>query len=1046
MTMAGFTAIGIVVLAALAYSIRISLDPAAGSVVLTWTFLLANIIGWALGALLRSRNEDSLLGFLLVLLGDAIFPLNLYAPLILYAPQLRGDVPMTATTVILIGIAYHLWNYRHRERMRFALPFYPFFFALAGGAVLVLLRFTAGLPWWVVGWIVLAFAAAFNELTLRRRPVPPQHFGYASAVLLLGAVIVSAAAMRVAGTALLAAVVAGTAILIANAFRRAEPFSGCAAWLGLTTTFTALLYYFHSPLWLYVVMTGAWTVVLCLVSMQQPRDWSEPFHESAWWTAVVLAIALTAVLARVWLPWLVRTAVPASQLRRAAAIGLAELGIALAMVSAWRRRYPPIAATLRGFVTNNALLRTTSYAAPVLLLLAITGAWSLLGGPEPANVYAPLIAGTLLLIFGPRLERLYPAEALDCAGIVAMVCASFNALASVVLSACVLFAAALIFLARWLRGAGVWTYGAFLVLATAGAVLLPGTTRGVALAGLAALLAVILPWIRRTPPVVTWTNYWAIALAVAGFFLMPLGAAPTTIAFLVLAVALMRGSDLALRDWTAHAAGLLFWLSLARFYGFGRGWEPLVGASWAWIVFLSRTRRWKHAVLAIAALSVVSMMLKSSGAQVSIVALLLLAALLLEIRPFRHAGFLLLAAAVAVAANGSDLTWIVGTLAATAAILLWESLTKHSTFAHLFFIAAAAAAAYLAMPGSGAMRVLPIAVLLTVVLLVELALLQLREPSTVRGDLTASVALVLAIGIVAVEVMSARYSIYVLGLVFLAVVVIRPLLPPPALRKVYRLQPMVQRAFLIVAPLAGAAVVVAVARMAGLSAGQQLFAVACCSWLVLLLPRTRMAFHFLALAVYVAAALLRNGDPFIVYACLAAAAGYIAWRIVRADELLEHCAAVGIIEAVTLWGLAHRVTWPEYYLFPVAAYLCLTLLRRRPARVANTLAVLIILMAIGYPLFALLRSGQDEHTVFLGLASIIVIHVLLTSERNRWLVGAVCAMLGFGMLYSVAALRGDVILNLLMALIGFVVIADIGLLQQRHPMREIDYDHHGVAR
>src|ERR1051325_3384471 len=244
MTMAGFTAIAIVVVAALAYSVRISLDPAGGNALLTWTFLGANVVGWLAGALLPRRNRDSLLGFLLVLLGDALFALNLYAPLVLFAPRLRGDVPLSATAVILIGIAYHLYNYRNRERTRFALPFYPYFFAMAGGAVLVLTHFTLGLAWPVTAWVLLGFALLFHELTARARPEPPRHFGWAAAALLLGSVIVSASVLGGRSVAVLAAVVAGTAMLIASTFRRADSVFGCASWLALTTMCTALLYWF----------------------------------------------------------------------------------------------------------------------------------------------------------------------------------------------------------------------------------------------------------------------------------------------------------------------------------------------------------------------------------------------------------------------------------------------------------------------------------------------------------------------------------------------------------------------------------------------------------------------------------------------------------------------------------------------------------------------------------------------------------------------------------------------------------------------------------
>ena len=205
-----------------------------------------------------------------------------------------------------------------------------------------------------------------------------------------------------------------------------------------------------------------------VVSMIPPRGWSEPFHESAYWAAMILAAALAVALWRVWMPFVMRTMSAAPALHVAATIGLAEVGVALLAVSAWRRRYPPIAATVSGFVANNFFLRLTSYAAPLFLTVGAAGAWAILGLAAPANVYALLAMGMLLLVAGLFIERHYPPEALDFAGVLAMVFSAFNASASAQLGARVLFAGAAIFLIRHLRAKSAWLFWAFVALTASG--------------------------------------------------------------------------------------------------------------------------------------------------------------------------------------------------------------------------------------------------------------------------------------------------------------------------------------------------------------------------------------------------------------------------------------------------------------------------------------------------------------------------------------------------------------------------------------------------
>lgn len=998
----GFTAIGIIVVAALGYSIRIAIDPAAGNNLLTATFLLANVVGWLLGWWLRRQNPVSTIGFLLVLLGDAIFPLNIFAPLLLFAPGLRGDVPLTTTAVTLVGIAYHLYNYRHRRRERFALPFYPYFFALSGCAAIVLLQFTAGLPLWIVAWLVLLYAIAFNELSYRRRPEPAVHFAIASATILTASILVSAFAYRDRNPAALAAIVAATAVLLFSAIRERGDEAmgrahGLAAWLGVTLTFTALLYAAHSAPWVYIVATGAWTVILAIVSTREGRGWSEPFPESAWWAAMLLSSALAIALWRVWMPFLIRT-MAAKSLAEAATIGLAEAGLALLLVSVWRRRYPPIAATLQGFIANNVWLRLTSYGAPLFLIVAGTGAWLILRGPAPASFYAPLVAGTLLLIVGPRLERHYPVEALDFAGVLAMVFSAFSALGSAMLSAAVLFAAAAIFLARYLRGARIWTFGAFLVL-TAG-----------------------------------------------GVALQTIGSERSTAVFLVVAAvvawASTRASGVMARIgfWAAHAAAFLFWLSLGRGLGFGPMYDAALLALWAWLAFaawrMSRgvgAQTSLHACFLLVTASLVMLLVRPSDPYVLMVTLLALGALLLELPNLHYAGFGLLAGAVMAAANRTEGPWLAAVLGVCAAVLLWRSLVRHSSFAHLLFIGAATGCAVLLMPARGPLQTIPIAILVALFCLIEL--LSIRKPASFHADVTSVVALMLAVTILVAEVVSTRFSIYVVAILVLAAFAIRSWI---VASDRHRVQPAVHAAFVAFGIVAAAVGVVAVVRMAGFTAGPQLFALAVTSWLVLawlLRSRSRIAgaaLHVIAVSVYVASFLVRGDARFVIAALVTVAGAYFVWRAAWKSAVLEHLAAVGVIEAVWIWGLAQNVRWPELYLSAVAAYLCIVLLRRTAApRAQNAIALTAIAAAIAYPYYALLRTAQPQHLAFLGVAGIVVIHVLLASRRPVLMVITVCAMLGLGMLTG-AILHDDVRLNLLMALVGFIVIADLGVIGIRN--------------
>ena len=395
---------------------------------------------------------------------------------------------------------------------------------------------------------------------------------------------------------------------------------------------------------------------------------------------------------------------------------------------------------------------------------------------------------------------------------------------------------------------------------------------------------------------------------------------------------------------------------------------------------------------------------------------------------------------------------------AAAAVLLWQSLGVGSAFGHLLFIAAAAAAAYVAMPGRGPLQALPIAVLVAVLLLVELIAARAQGSSPFHADMTPVVSLILAATVLVAEIASQRFSFSVLAVLLLAVVAIRPWI---SASEVHRVQPMAHAGHRIIGLVVAAVVIVAGARLLGLTVGQQIFALACSMALVLAwllrMPRgtaasnaTAIGLGLIGLGVYAAAAVVRNGDPFLLAACLVAAGAFFVWRAAWRGATLEHFAAAGLVEAVCLWGVAQHVRWAEFYLFAATAYLCLVLLRHTARRAENYVAAVAIAAAVAYPYIAFLRTAQREHLAFLGIAGVVIIHVLLTTRRHVLMVVSVCVMLGLGMLFSAAVLRDDVTLNLLMALVGFLVIADLGVIGSRSDRRplvgEIGYDDNRVAR
>src|SRR5262245_38103950 len=97
----GYVGVAIVFLSTAAYSLQVTLSPAAATGVLAVTFCLINILAWSVGYYARLNAQTEAFGTTLLVLGDVIFPLNLYAPFFLYIALLKGQAFHSITAVLL---------------------------------------------------------------------------------------------------------------------------------------------------------------------------------------------------------------------------------------------------------------------------------------------------------------------------------------------------------------------------------------------------------------------------------------------------------------------------------------------------------------------------------------------------------------------------------------------------------------------------------------------------------------------------------------------------------------------------------------------------------------------------------------------------------------------------------------------------------------------------------------------------------------------------------------------------------------------------------
>lgn len=541
-TVVGYIGVALVFLSTAAYSIQVTIEPVSASVMLTITFFVINLLGWSIGYYTRQHPRTESLGRTLQILGDVIFPLNLYAPFFLYFFLLKGQISHSASAVLFIGIVYHLAGYLRPERRRFPLNFYPYFFAGATGTILYLTRFTIDLSPGIAVWLLVGFAIAFHIISVFANLQPGKHFSCAALVLAVAIVAVTAVAFQTEQRAgYLFALLVLTLLLFRQSWAARDlgpacRYFGFASFSSFTTFFTACLYYFGSPLALYVIVTAAWVCALTMFGIFLKDYRFHPFRESSHWLSVILGLSLIIYWKNFWFdladihfefPFNNVMSLPFSfQLEQQVAalipISIFIVGVAFLISSYWRRRHPIIAPSKAAFIIDTAIITLTSYLPLLIFVVAGTGVWLVFFREAYGAAIIPLIFSILYLFISRQKQLLYPMITLKAAGYTTIALSAFTSLYSVDLAIAISFISSFVFLWQSVREQSRWLQICFLFTITAAGALV--TTRlpvhkGMLVLGLLSVgLVVVYRWLLYGAKMYVearLTLVWALVLGVA---------------------------------------------------------------------------------------------------------------------------------------------------------------------------------------------------------------------------------------------------------------------------------------------------------------------------------------------------------------------------------------------------------------------------------------------------------------------------------------------------------------------------------------------------
>ncbi|MDW8238724.1 MAG: hypothetical protein RMM98_03845 [Acidobacteriota bacterium] len=306
---AAYSGMALLLLAALATAIHVAMAPQAATTTLLMVTVGVNLLAWGLGHFLFRRPSAAGGQQLLIALGDALLPLNVYLVAISLLTPIVGHALLSAWLAASVSLAYGIFADlagRHVPLTAHAHRAYLFTFGLAASASLSAATF--GLS---ASWLALALAGALGIITALcyaiRSPIRA-HYAIAGMIAILAGMgsLAPSFAQRPDQLSLLAAWINAVwlfAIALANRETGIGKVVGFGAWAGLTLALAATLYFFHWWVTPNMIFAGLWVAALMyLWRLFGPKRFA-PLKEPAYWFAIAFSLLVISLFGPLWRHW-----------------------------------------------------------------------------------------------------------------------------------------------------------------------------------------------------------------------------------------------------------------------------------------------------------------------------------------------------------------------------------------------------------------------------------------------------------------------------------------------------------------------------------------------------------------------------------------------------------------------------------------------------------------------------------------------------------------------------------------------------------------------
>lgn len=438
--------LALILLAALASAIHVTLSPevAPGGFLAAWAGI--NLVAWITGWVLLRRESATDMGVLLIALGDALLPLNLYLVSFKHISLVRDSLPLSAAFAAMVALVYYI--FADLAGRRVPLTWRPH------RAYLFIACTAAPIYWVPPAWgfslpttALLLVGVAGLATALCRLLDPPLRRHYAAAGMLLILVLLgrfAAPFVERAPGLLLVGIYVSTGLLLALAWWNRDVWLGkllsLAMWATLTLALAATLYFL--AVWgpPSLVIAAVWVALLILIWALVQEKSLVPLTEAAYWFAWVWGAVVVASLGPLWRrlaalysaglqqyrltgpSWLIVEMLPDDLWRM-----LTLLLIALAWIGGLtlRRTQRELRARARWWEIKS---ESVMGAIPLVLLLAVVSTVGISAFRAASWVVALLVVtGTVYRWAGAWSGHLYPPRSLTIVGYAALVLAVLTA-------------------------------------------------------------------------------------------------------------------------------------------------------------------------------------------------------------------------------------------------------------------------------------------------------------------------------------------------------------------------------------------------------------------------------------------------------------------------------------------------------------------------------------------------------------------------------------------------------------------------------------------